>query len=446
MSRRASEGEQEFGSDSFLDIIANIVGILIILIVVAGVKVARQADVSPQEIAVAVAAEVAANQLTQDVPDNTVPTQWPWAQPESADLIVDTADSTDTTGLVIPEFEDDQTGPFDVSEDAFDFSAAAAAEELAAANARETQQIEATITDLTQQLTQEQQFTAETEAELHQLMIALQQQQDGAKLQVIRQNGIEQEQTRLLSRVLELQESSIKVDAQNAAFQSTLTSLRKRQTYVQKAMKQVSFETMRLREVLDSQELAAPAGERLNHRLSPVGRAVASDEDQLHFRIHNGRIAHVPLKALVERAADQSNRRSNLIGRVPRYKGVVGPIEGFRLEYTIVRRLRSPSEFSRSGHPYEIFTEDVEISPAENLQAETIDQALKLGSRFRQLLESSPRETSVSIWLYPTEFQYFGGLRDFAHSLDLRVAAWPQKDGEPIGLNLHGGGSRSVAQ
>ena len=41
MSRR-SESDPGFGSDSFLDIIANIVGILIILIVVAGVKVSRQ--------------------------------------------------------------------------------------------------------------------------------------------------------------------------------------------------------------------------------------------------------------------------------------------------------------------------------------------------------------------------------------------------------------------
>ncbi|MFK7820863.1 MAG: hypothetical protein AB8G99_19270, partial [Planctomycetaceae bacterium] len=42
MSRRAQNDEIELGSDSFLDIIANIVGILIILIVIAGVKVSRQ--------------------------------------------------------------------------------------------------------------------------------------------------------------------------------------------------------------------------------------------------------------------------------------------------------------------------------------------------------------------------------------------------------------------
>ena len=42
MSRRAHRPELEFGSDSFLDVVCNIVGILIILIVVVAVKVERQ--------------------------------------------------------------------------------------------------------------------------------------------------------------------------------------------------------------------------------------------------------------------------------------------------------------------------------------------------------------------------------------------------------------------
>ena len=42
MGRRAHKAELEFGSDSFLDVICNIVGILIILIVVVAVKVERQ--------------------------------------------------------------------------------------------------------------------------------------------------------------------------------------------------------------------------------------------------------------------------------------------------------------------------------------------------------------------------------------------------------------------
>ncbi|MCA9063846.1 MAG: hypothetical protein KDA96_12325, partial [Planctomycetaceae bacterium] len=42
MSRRPAESELQFGSDSFLDVIANIVGILIILTVIVGLRVARQ--------------------------------------------------------------------------------------------------------------------------------------------------------------------------------------------------------------------------------------------------------------------------------------------------------------------------------------------------------------------------------------------------------------------
>lgn len=49
MSRRSRRDEIGFGSDSFLDIIANIVGILIILIVIAGVRVS-QAPVLSKEV------------------------------------------------------------------------------------------------------------------------------------------------------------------------------------------------------------------------------------------------------------------------------------------------------------------------------------------------------------------------------------------------------------
>lgn len=41
MSRRPPPAEQQFGSDSFLDVVANVVGILIILMVLAGVRASR---------------------------------------------------------------------------------------------------------------------------------------------------------------------------------------------------------------------------------------------------------------------------------------------------------------------------------------------------------------------------------------------------------------------
>ena len=47
---REKDDDIEFGSDSFLDVVANIVGILIILIVVAGIK-AGAAPVTAERVA-----------------------------------------------------------------------------------------------------------------------------------------------------------------------------------------------------------------------------------------------------------------------------------------------------------------------------------------------------------------------------------------------------------
>ena len=49
MSRRGSSDEPDFGSDSFLDIIANLVGILIILIVLAGLRASETVELAEEE-------------------------------------------------------------------------------------------------------------------------------------------------------------------------------------------------------------------------------------------------------------------------------------------------------------------------------------------------------------------------------------------------------------
>lgn len=59
MSRRGKSEEMQFGSDSFLDVLANMVGILIILIVIAGARVGRAPVPSLLEIQARQTAEVA---------------------------------------------------------------------------------------------------------------------------------------------------------------------------------------------------------------------------------------------------------------------------------------------------------------------------------------------------------------------------------------------------
>ena len=63
MSRRNKHAEQHFGSDSFLDVLANMVGILIILVVVSGIRAARMpaknASANPMTASIAAPVPVA---------------------------------------------------------------------------------------------------------------------------------------------------------------------------------------------------------------------------------------------------------------------------------------------------------------------------------------------------------------------------------------------------
>ena len=107
MSRR-QKAEMDFGSDSFLDIIANIVGILIILIVIAGVRVSQQAaKVSEPE---------AEGQFTRPLPDAepvyVPPAPLPPLLPEVEPLLTD-AEPLDPkiTAAILAASEPEKSAP-----------------------------------------------------------------------------------------------------------------------------------------------------------------------------------------------------------------------------------------------------------------------------------------------------------------------------------------------
>ena len=82
MSRRPPKSELEFGSDSFLDVVANIVGILIILMVVAGVRVGNaRLPVQAEDVAptapVAMKTETASLEADEPRPPEPVPAPEP---------------------------------------------------------------------------------------------------------------------------------------------------------------------------------------------------------------------------------------------------------------------------------------------------------------------------------------------------------------------------------
>lgn len=403
MTRRRSNGDQEFGSDSFLDIIANIVGILIILIVVVGLRVARQPAVAGPAESVGVAAAVDAE----------------IAAPAPSD-VVSIADNEPVTLALNPAVLNEPQ-PSGIDTAAFD------------------KQIE----DLSLELTTATVNTATSEAELQQLLGVLEQQRGNEQLQQTRRTGMSQQKALLTASISELNESVGATEAKATAFASTLSSLSNRQTYITSALKQIGRETQRLSEVLEAVEEQQPVGDRLRHRLSPVGSSVT--EGEVHFRLSSGRIAHIPLESLLDRLKAQVSARRSVVMKFHRYEGVIGPIGGFHMRYTVERQTVSPLQALQYGQgAYRVSVSRWSILPAETLEAEPMEAALRVGSRMRQIMESTDPDTVITVWLYPNDFKHFGRVREFAHGLNLRVAARPLPNGTPIAGSPNG--SRSTSQ
>ncbi|MEO2012796.1 MAG: hypothetical protein ABGZ53_00340 [Fuerstiella sp.] len=438
MSRRRSSGDQEFGSDSFLDIIANIVGILIILIVVVGLRVARQPAIAAAVESVDVAAAIDAES----------------ASPAASDVVSFVADDPDASVLnsATPDFaiveeiknREATADPFlELLDAADDVNHVAAILNPPDPSIPDTVEFDRQIEHLSLDLTTATANTVTSEAELQQLLAVLKQQHDIEQLQQARRTGIRQQKALLTASIAELNKSVGATEVKATAFASTLSSLNNRQTYITSALKQIGQETQRLSEVLEAVEEQQPVADRLHHRLSPVGNSVT--EGEVHFRLSGGRIAHIPLESLLDRLKAQVSARRSVVMRFHRYEGVIGPIGGFHMRYTVERQNVSPLQALQYGQgAYRVSVSRWSILPTETLEAEPVDAALRVGSRMRQIMESTDPDTVITVWLYPNDFKHFGRIREFAHGLNLRVAARPLPNGTPIAGSPNG--SRSTSQ
>ena len=418
MSRRKSSGDQEFGSDSFLDIIANIVGILIILIVMAGVKVARQP---------------AAEATTADA-GNTIPTE---ESDETPEVLPGAEASESADGEVVAQPE---SGLSQELSDAI----AALVEPARETESEAPEDLDSQIAALTLELDELQSRTAVSEEELQRL---LDENKKAAAADEHRQQqlaSLSNEKQQLTEKITTLKRSLDDADKQSEMFRTSIATMTRRQRYINEALDQIGAETRHLKEVLDEAEQSDAAADRLTHRLSPVGRSVES-ENELHFRLHQGRIANIPIEGLLERMKSQVSARRSIVSRFHRYEGVAGPVGGFNMQYTVRRESVSPLQALQYGSTgYRIVVAKRTIVPAKTLHSEPMNDALRLGSRFRQILEAADPDTTVTVWLYPQDFRYFAELRELAHNLNLRVAARPLPDGVPIAGSPNG--SRSSSQ
>jgi len=387
MNRRTQRPELAFGSDSFLDVVCNIVGILIILIVIVSVKVERQP--------------------TGDHPPAAVTATTPEIVGPDQEALIARQQQT----LLTLRESDEQIGK----------QLASLGDENADAELRMQQVMES------QELARQQ----------------LNLDQEKAKRLKQQVSDLESDRNAIAARIAALQEA-ISEKQQNALMlRKALTTAVSTEKALDSQMRTAVVETQQLQEVLNTAERANEPKDRLQHRLSPVTKPV--EKGELHFRLSNGRISQIPLEELLDRLKAQVLARRVAIMRFNQFEGTVGPVHGYTMTYTVEKEGPSTLESLQSGDGRtRVNVSRWTIEPDASLVDESFEEAIRPGSRYRQIIETSIPDTVATMWIYPDSFKGFGALREVAHALQLRVAARPLPAGTPIVGSP--GGSRSTAQ
>lgn len=375
-------GELQFGSDSFLDVVCNIVGVLIILLVMAGMR----ANNAPVDLPNAIEEETAPSAAPAMIPPafladaTAIPTTEPAADWPSAPVFVP-PEPTALAPLEPP------------------------AEFVAAARSLE---------DEIQSLNANGQMAKRKLTESHESLENVEQ-----RLQTMKT---------LYER--KVTDAAV-VEQQQAATTTALENLRDTIAQLQGELREL--------------QVQPPAvGSQIEHRITPLVRMVNGDER--HFQLLNNRVAIVPMEKFKERLKDQVERKKDVLARVRQHHSQVGPIDGFLLKFIMQRDNLSGLDELRNGGPgmYRISVVHFEIEPQRELITESADEALAPGSKFYAALLDAPPETTMTFWVYSDSFDIYGKLRKLCHESNFLVAGRPLPEGVPIAGSPTG--SRSSGQ
>lgn len=176
---------------------------------------------------------------------------------------------------------------------------------------------------------------------------------------------------------------------------------------------------------------------------TPISRIV--DGPEAHLLITDGRVVFVPLDKLVEAFKNKGENQVYRLKSEDRVADSVGPVENFRLHYTLERREAPPekSRYSMGSRSY--VHAEFKIEPTDDKLGEPVRLALEQGSDFRrELRKYLPGRVTVTVWVYPDGFDAFRQIRKELYRMGYSVAARPLPPGELIGGSPEG--SKSAAQ
>ncbi len=182
----------------------------------------------------------------------------------------------------------------------------------------------------------------------------------------------------------------------------------------------------------------------LEHRPTPISHTVHGRE--IHLLLCDGRVVVVPFEKLVEQFKEEFERKAYRLQHQTELTDKMGPVDGFRLRYTIERVDITPDEYMQTGRGGSVIRlQRIEFLPDNNRLGETVDEALAEGSLLREALAlHRPDRDTVTVWTYPDGFGNYQRLKKLFYRLGYSVATRPLPFGVPISASPEG--SRSAAQ
>lgn len=383
MARRKQSGEVNIGSDSFLDVIANIVGILIILIVIAGIRVGR-APVTKK--------------ITRTEPDAPVSVEKPIVPPLVQPL--NEEPKAAESQPILPELAADPAEPEEPEEPQF-----------------------VEVTEPPKDL----------ENKIQGLKDEIQRLESNAQANQLAQQEIEAQQA---SGELQFAKGKDSLLKEKAKLDSSVKSVEQIQAMIQS--QQASLQL--LQSQLADEKKRGPKVKALKHQVTPISRTVSNE--QIHVRISKNRISIVPVHELLEAAMRQAKKHVSELATARTRYGMSGPIGGYSLEYKLAAEPASVAEQSRRGPGlFRISLASFRLEPEPDLREESIEEALRRGSMFDIAIQTAAPGSTFTLWTYPESFTAYRAIQARLHELGFTVAGRPLPTGIPISGSPDGSAS-----
>jgi hypothetical protein len=169
----------------------------------------------------------------------------------------------------------------------------------------------------------------------------------------------------------------------------------------------------------------------LEHLPTPMARTVFQKE--LHVMLKAGQVIVVPWDRLIEVLKQQIPLAAQRQASRNKLEDKIGPVGGFVMMY---RMAAVPGGFE---------LDRFELEPTSSVPSESVEETLRSTSRLSsEMAARNPRETVVTVWVYPDSFDDFRKLKAWLFTQGFLSAARPLPDGIRVGGSPQG--SRSTAQ